>query len=164
MKKIFRISISGFNKIYRWIFNTAVRVRWTVRESALRMMHRLDKFSTTIKMKQTVAYLAPRLKEKFESVSSSFKLKTEIVIRTLERLKLETKIKIAHSVTELRIKLRVMTVVFDPIKFNLMKAGFEIRQFYKLRDWDYQIPDLPDSPKWKLSELDNMKLKQMDEK
>lgn len=159
-KKQFNAFISGYSKIFRWVFNRIIRIKFDITSYAPRLLTKI-KFANIIKSKLIVSMNTPRVKVK-NSLDNIIKVSQILISRLKEKAFFSNTIKNKILIYYARFKQRIFSGNLTTIKLS-HTASFVTIVFKKLRDWDYKIPSDPlGSPRYYLSELDSFTLSKMD--
>lgn len=168
MKKYFTLSlnshkkfltvISGYSKIYKWPFVSALKTKHHFRNdtASLRTRYLL---THALKNNHRLSDDALRLQTRFQT-ENRLKLKDSVLTRENLRAPAASRLRLPADVKRARLKLRVANVMEHALKLR-QSADFVMAELYKLEDWDYKNPS-DTSVKYRLSDLDGKTLGEMD--
>lgn len=161
-RKSYRIGISGYSKIYNWLYNNVIKVRQTITSSAPNLLTHFESHQS-IRFLQRITSHTPKLLTRIP-IDSHMIMKQVLssgVFDLLTRLvDLKIKIKLDFDLFLLSSRHQINESSSIPIRCKQMMK-FSQAQFFKLREWDYKNPSDPTS-KFLLSQLDLFNLNQMD--
>lgn len=158
-KQTGNLYISGYSKIFKWIFNNTIRAFLYSKNNVPRLKERWTDIKYNISL--VLSFKNPSFKEKF-IFKNTIKVNIISLIRDLSRFGIQNLIKINIKIDRARTKERINNFKISTIKL-IMLASFVTYKFVRLKEWDFKIPDQPStSPRWFLYELDTKKLLDMD--
>ena len=160
-KKQYTLKISGYSKIYNWLFRNVIRLKHTISASAPNLITRLG-FGQVLRITQSLTPYSPLLKQRFpfDIVNKLQYSLSNSVFNLKSRLYGTLSISPSIHINNLLVKYQLNSESEILVRLK-HQVTISMAQFYKLAEWDYKNPS-DTTTKYIVSELDNLTLEEMD--